>query len=151
MDKSLQELLEMTFKQSENVNLSDLSLDIKMLNIVLAMDGSRDLKTVARDSGYDPETLAADVQKLMRMGALEVNQVLAGFVEKETLDILSQNLSQAVGPLADILIEDTISDMGYSLYSLPKHKLKQLIDQLAMEIQDTETSESFKNSMAHLI
>ena len=146
MDKSLQELLEMTFKQSENVNPSDLSLDIKMLNIVLAMDGSRDLKTVAREGGYDPETLAADVQTLIRMGALEVNQVLAGFVEKETLDILSQNLSQAVGPLADILIEDTISDMGCSLYSLPKNKLKQLIDQLAMEIQDTETSQSFKSN-----
>ncbi len=54
MDKPLQELSEVTFKQAENVSISDLSLDIKMTNIFWAMDGSRDHKTVAReDAGKD--------------------------------------------------------------------------------------------------
>lgn len=151
MDESVQKLSELPFKQSKNVNISDLSLDIKMLNIVWAMDGSRDLKTVAREDGYDLNELAAEVQNLMRMGVLEVNQALAGFVEKETLDILTKNLIQAIGPVADILVEDTISDMGYSLSSLPNHKLKQLVDRLALEIKDEESSERFKSSMAHFI
>lgn len=150
MDKSLQELSEMTFKQSENVDISDLSLDIKMLNIFWAMDGSRNLKTVAREEAYDLEELAASVQNLMSMGALEA-KAMEGFVAKETLDILTQNLSQTIGPVADILVEDTISDMGHSLSSLPNHKLEQLVNQLAMEIRDEERSESFKSSMAHLI
>ncbi|MGD9369130.1 MAG: hypothetical protein PVH87_25715 [Desulfobacteraceae bacterium] len=150
MDKSLQELSEMTFKQSENVDISNLSLDIKMLNIFWAMDGSRDLKTVAREEAYDLEELAASVQNLMKIGALEA-KVMEGFVDKETLDILTQNLSQTIGPVADILVEDTISDMGHSLSSLPNHKLEQLVNQLALEIRDKERSESFKSSMAQFI
>lgn len=151
MDNSLQELSEMTFKQSEKVNISDLSLDIKMLNIFWAMDGSRDFKTVAREDGYDHEELAAGVQNLMRMGALEAIQVLEGVVDKETLDSLTQNLSQAIGPMAGILVENTISDLGHTLFSFPKHKLGQLVGQLAQEIGDEEGSASFKSSMAHLI
>ena len=151
MDKSLEELSEMTFKHVKNVNVSDLSLDIKMTNIFWSMDGSRDFKTVAREDGYDPEVLVAGVQALMKMGALEVDQVLAGNVDKKTLDIIAQNLSQAIGPMADILVEDTISDMGHSLSSLPNHKLEQLVNRLALEIRDEARSESFKNSMAHLI
>ncbi len=151
MDKSLQEISEKTVKQAENVNISDLSLDIKMTNIFWAMDGSRDLKTVAREDAYDLEELAANVQNLVDMGALEANQVLAGFVDKKILDLLTQNLSQAVGPVASILVEDTISDMGHSLSSLPNHKLEQLVNQLAREIGDENSSDSFKSSMAHFI
>jgi hypothetical protein len=151
MDKSLQELSEMTFKHVKNVNVSDLSLDIKMTNIFWSMDGSRDFKTVAREDGYDPEELVAGVQALIKMGALEVDQVLAGNVDKKTLDIITQNLSQAIGPMADILVEDTISDMGHSLSTLPNHKLKQLVKQLALEIPDAESSASFKSSVAYLI
>ncbi|MEJ2157182.1 MAG: hypothetical protein P8X96_17750 [Desulfobacteraceae bacterium] len=151
MDKSLQELSEMTFKHVKNVNVSDLSLDIKMTNIFWSMDGSRDFKTVAREDGYDPEELVAGVQALIKMGALEVDQVLAGNVDTKTLDIITQNLSQAIGPMADILVEDTISDMGHSLSTLPNHKLKQLVNQLALEIPDAESSASFKSSVAYLI
>lgn len=151
MDNSLQALSEMTFKQSEKVNISELSLDIKMLNIFWAMDGSRDFKTVAREDGYDIEELAAGVQNLMKLGALEATQIIEGIVDKETLDILTQNLSQAIGPMADILVEDTISDMGHSLSSFPKHKLKQLVTQLAQEIGDEERSDIFKSNTAHLI
>lgn len=151
MDYSLQELSEMIFKKSETINISDLSLDIKMLNIYWAMDGSRDLKTVARDDAYDLEELAANVQNLLRMGALEVNQAIPGFIDKKTLDILTQNLSRAIGPMADIIVEDTISDMGYSLSTFPNHKLEQLINQLALEIRDVEGSENFKSGTAHLL
>ena len=151
MDKSLQKLSEMTFKQSENVNISDLSLSVKMLNIFWAMDGTRDFKTVAREDAYDLEELAANVQTLMGMGLLEANQVMPGFVDKQTLDILTQNLSRAIGPVADILVEDAISDLGFSLSSLPNHKLEQLVDHLAREIGDVESSERFKSSIAHLI
>lgn len=151
MDKSLQELSEMTFIQSKNVNISDLSRDIKLLNVVWAMDGSRDLKTVAREDAYDLEELATNVQNLVTLGALEVNQALAGIVDKEFFDILTQNLSQAIGPMADILVEDTISDMGHSISSFPINKLEKLVNQLAQEIQDENSSKSFKNSMAILI
>ncbi len=151
MDKSLQKLSEMTFIQSKNVNISDLALDIKMLNIVWAMDGSRNLETVAREDAYDLEELAANVQNLVKLGALEVDRTLAGFVDEENLVILTQKLSQAIGPMADILIEDTISDMGYSLSSFPKHNLKQLVDKLALEIQDAQSSEIFKSAIAHLM
>jgi ubiquinone biosynthesis protein UbiJ len=53
--------------------------------------------------------------------------------------------------MADILVEDTISDMGHSLSSFPKHKLKQLVTQLAQEIGDEERSDIFKSNTAHLI
>lgn len=151
MDYSLQELSEMVFRKSENVNISDLSLDIKMQNIYWAMDGSRDLKTVAREDAYDLEELTANVQNLLKMGLLETSQVMPGVVDKETLDMLTQNFSRAIGPMADIIVEDTISDMGYSLSSLPNQKLEQLINQLALEIRDVEGSENFKSSMSHLI
>jgi hypothetical protein len=151
MDNSLKALTEMTFKRSENVNISDLSLDYKLMNIYWAMDGSRNFKAVAREDGYDLEELAEGVQNLMKIGALESTQAIEGNVAKETIDMLTKHLSQAIGPMADILVEDTIADLGHSLSSFPKHKLGQLVNQLALEIGDEDKSQSFRTSMAHLI
>lgn len=148
MKISLQELSELTFKRSENEALSDFSLDIKMTNIVWAMDGSRNLAAVARQDKYDLHLLVEQVQQLMKMGLLKVVRNTTEAEKKVEFDDLIQQLSRFIGPFAEIIVEDYVAEMGYSFSSFPDHKFDQLIDRLTNEIQDDESREMFKKRMA---
>jgi hypothetical protein len=154
MKLSLQELSELTFKRSENVALSDLSLDIKMTNVAWAMDGTRDLATVARQDNYDLQMLAENVQQLIGMGVLQVvpgSRRSTPVASNATVTVnnglfndLIRRLSNAIGPVAEIIIEETVAEMGYDFASFPGGKFGMLVNRLAQEIQDPKALELFK-------
>ncbi len=148
MGMPLEQISRMTFKRSPNKNVADFSLDIKLLNVAWAMDGTRDLATVACEDGYNLEDLSKQVQKLLDMGVIQLAETANALVSKELLDNVIQEFAQAVGPMADVIIEDAVDKMGHSLNALPRHKFRQLVNQLVNEIPDSRSQEKFKKGMA---
>lgn len=147
MEMPLEQIDRMTFKRSPDKNLADFSLDISLLNVAWAMDGTRDLATVAREDNYNLEDLSKQVQKLLDMGVLQLEGGAKIHVSKELVDHMIQEFAQAVGPMADVIIEDVVAKMGHSLHAFPRHKFQQLVNQLINEIQDSQSQEKFKNGM----
>lgn len=148
MGMSLEQISKMTFKCSPNKNLADFSLDIKLLNVAWAMDGTRDLAAIARENDYDLEDLSKQVQKLLDMGVIQLDEAANTFVSKELVDNMIQEFAQAVGPMADVIIEDVVAKMGHRLNTLPRHKLQQLVNQLIKELPDSQSQEKFKKGLA---
>jgi len=62
-------------------------------------------------------------------------------------EFLSQQLHLAVGPIAEVLIEDAVADLGYSLYQFPSHRAAELVELLARQIQRQEKRTAFEQAM----
>ena len=67
------------------------------------------------------------------------------------MQALKLNLSRAVGPMAQILIEDAMTDMRLPPGDIPKNQAAELIGALALEIPDDEGRMKFKKAMLDLI
>jgi hypothetical protein len=69
-------------------------------------------------------------------------------LDKDFFDYLVVHLSLAVGPIAQVLIEEEVAGLGYSLAQFPGHRVAELVDNLAREIRRKEKKDVFLKSMA---
>ena len=61
---------DIVFKKVPGVEYSMIKNDLRILNIFLACDGERSVRTIAREDAYDIENLFEDIDKMKKMGLL---------------------------------------------------------------------------------
>jgi hypothetical protein len=64
---------------------------------------------------------------------------------------LRMNLSRAIGPMAQILIEDFTAEMEIDPSAIPVNQAAELITQLSLEVPDEENRMQFKKSMIAIL
>jgi hypothetical protein len=69
-------------------------------------------------------------------------------LDKDFFEYLVVQLSLAVGPIAQVLIEDEVESLGYELSRFPGHRVTELIEKLAREIRREEKKNVFLKVMA---
>lgn len=57
---------------------------------------------------------------------------------------LSVNLTHEIGPMVEILIEDTVSAMGFAINEIPFNRVPELSTTIAEGIPDDQTRANFK-------
>jgi len=60
-------------------------------------------------------------------------------------------LSRAIGPIAEILIEDLAAEMQLNLSAIPLNQAAELIAQLSLEIPNEDIQMQFKKSMIAIL
>jgi hypothetical protein len=60
---------------------------------------------------------------------------------------LTDQLSLATGPMAEVLIDEALATLGYNLTNFPKHRVQELIDLLAPRIFREEKRATFKQNL----
>jgi hypothetical protein len=68
-------------------------------------------------------------------------------LDGDFLNFLRIELSHAVGPIAEILIEDAIYDLGHSISEFPTSQVAELVDLLSREIQREDKTIAFKQKV----
>ncbi len=66
-------------------------------------------------------------------------------------DYLRHQLSTAVGPIAAILIEDGVNDIGHTLSRFPRKHAAELVELLSRDIQREEKRNLFKKNLLKYI
>ena len=133
-------------------NIGDVSLDRQMLDVLMELDGKKNLGSIAKKTGMNTGNLREAVSKLLKLNLIEnVVKGTGTFLDNDFLDYLNEQLALAIGPVAEIIIEDAVSDLGYRMSQIPSHKIAELIDLLSREIQREERKESFKLNMVKRI
>ena len=69
----------------------------------------------------------------------------------ELLQIISAKLSDAMGPMAPLVLRERIAALGEAPESFPRTKLEELIVQVSVEIFDESTRRNFQMEMARQI
>ncbi len=139
------------FQRITKADLGEFSLDGKMLNILMSLDGQKDLAGIAEEQGLDLDTVQQVMSRLVDLGLAERVETDSSTVDQEFLDYLTNQFLEAVGPIATVLMEDVARDLGYELANLPGNRAAELIIQLSQEIQQEERRNRFKQNMLNMI
>ena len=142
----------LVFRRVVRNNIGDVSLDSQMLEVLMELDGKKNLGFIAKKTGMNTGNLREAVSKLLKLNLIEIVAEGAGtFLDNDFMDYLNEQLALAIGPVAEVIIEDAVSDLGYRMSQIPGRKVAELIDLLSRDIQREERRESFKLNMVKRI
>lgn len=142
----------LVFRRVVRSNIGNVSLDSQMLDVLMELDGKKNLGSIVKKTGMTTGTLREAVSKLLKLNLIEnVIEGAGTFLDDDFMSYLNEQLALAIGPVAEIIIEDAVSDLGYRMSQIPSHKIAELIDLLSREIQREERKESFKLNMVKRI
>jgi hypothetical protein len=141
----------MYFRKANRMDGEEINLDADMIRLLIAIDEDKDMSRIAKEVGMDITTLNATLTKLLTLKLIEPAEKSVPFLNDNFLEALKINLSKAIGPMAEFLIEDVAGDMDFSMSGIPKDQAADLINNLAVEIPDEGNRVQFQKSMIELI
>ncbi len=148
MDFSSSEISSTVFKRNVRDDIGEFSLDHQMLTVFMELDGKAPLSTVAQKAGLNMSTMREVVAKLMQNGLVEKVDKEIVTLDKDFFDYLVSHLSLALGPIAQVLIEEEVHNLGHEISRFPGHRVAELVDNLAQEIRRKEKKAVFLKMMA---
>lgn len=151
MDLSSGEISTLIFKRVVSDDLGNFSLDHRMLAVFMELDGQTNLGTVARRAGLNMSTMREIVSRLLQLKLITKIEGKLLFIDRDFLEYLYMQFSLAVGPVAEVLIEDEVHDLGYDLSQFPTQRIAELIDRLSRDIRREEKKNTFTRNMINKI
>ena len=144
-------MAKMHFRKVTRLDSSEICLDADMIRVLIAIDETKSVATVAKEVSMDAGTIKATITKLLELNLIEPVKAAETILDEVFIQALKKNLSRAVGPMAEILIEDVAADMNLSTREIPLELAAEFIGSLAMEIPEEDSSVQFKKAMLELI
>ncbi|MBW1898839.1 MAG: hypothetical protein JRI61_07250 [Deltaproteobacteria bacterium] len=141
----------LVFKESIKVDIEELSLDSHMLKILMALDGKKNLASVSRSLNIGPEALKEALIRLYNIQLIEKVKNAVPTLSKDFYDFLTFQLSLALGPLAEFLIEDEIREFNDDPEKIPFSRAAELVNLLARQIPREEKKIVFQQAMVQKI
>jgi hypothetical protein len=151
MEISSGDISAVVFKRVVNDDLGRFSFDSQMLTVFMALDGKKRLGTVSKEIGLNMGTLKAVISRLVRLKLIQPVEEAFSVLDDDFLNFLRNELSFAIGPLADVLIEDAAEDLGCGLDRFPSHRAAELVELLAQDVQRDEKKAAFRINMVKKI
>jgi len=151
MNISSDEMFVMVFRRVMRDDLEEFSLDSHMFKVLMELDGKKSLAAVTEKIGLNMGNIRRVISKLLELKLIEPIQSTISTLDKGFFEGLCAQLSLAVGPIAEILIEDAVTDLGHSLSQVPDYRAAELVDLLAQHIQREDKRIDFKHNMVKQI
>ena len=151
MDISSGDISAVVFRRVVKDDLGRFSFDSQMLNVFMALDGNKRLGIVARELGFNMGTMRSVIERLLQVNLIEPVEKAVSMLDEDFFNHLENQLSLAIGPLAEVLVEDAVKDLGHSRAGFPSHRAAELVDILAQDIQREEKKAAFKQNMVNKI
>jgi hypothetical protein len=137
----------LVFRRVVRDDLGKISLDSRMLGFLVELDGKKSVGEIGRLAGIGPEGLRSTIRYLLERGLIEPAGGAMPVLSRDFFHYLNAELAMAVGPLAEILIEDAVEDMGFALTDFPRHRAAELIDSLARQVPRENRRIEFQQAM----
>ena len=128
-----------------------MSLDRRTLNFFVEIDGKKTVAEIGGKLGIGAAEMLPIVDKLMKLKLIEPLQPSVALVDDDFMAYLRRHLSMAIGPIAGVILEDAMADLGIASEAVPAHQAAELVELLAREIQREEPRIEFKQRMVKLI
>ena len=112
----------------------EVTLDKQMLRVITELDGKRNVGTIARNIGIELAEIKEIISRLLKHNIIALVDEPIPALKGDFIDYLTDQLSLATGPMAEVLIEDAMASLGYDLSSFPKHRVHDLVELLARKV-----------------
>lgn len=137
----------LVFQLSVKNEPGELSLDKEMLDVIRELDGKRTIGTVAKNIGLELDKLKEIIAKLLTHGIIALVNESMPMMKEDFFIYLTDQLSMATGPMAEVLIDEVVASLGYNPSNFPKHRVQELIDLLTSKIFREEKKVAFKQNL----
>ncbi|MFO7783413.1 MAG: hypothetical protein R6V25_02185 [Desulfatiglandales bacterium] len=151
MDVMPGDLAALVFKRVPAQNLGEFSLDGRMLSVLMEVDGRQSVGAIAKKLGMTLGAIRPVISGLSKLKLIEAGEDSLSVLDAGFLDALKGRLALAVGPIAEVLIEDAAEDLGYTPNRFPSHRAAELVDLLARQIRREDKMTEFKQHMVGMI
>ena len=147
MDISSGDISALVFRRLVREDIGEVSFDNQMLMIFMELDGKKNLAVIAKKTGLKMSSVREAANKLMHLDLIELVEDAISALDRDFLDYLRRELSLAIGPLAEVLIEDAMNDMGYSTERFPAQRAAELVEMLGKEIHREDKKAAFRQNL----
>ena len=147
MDISTRELPGLFFRKVIRDEMGRVSLEPQMVRLLVTIDESKPIGTTARELGINLASLRETLQKLLRLGLVEQVENTGAVLNGSFVADLREQMARAVGPMAEVLIEETLDEMRLSISRIPAYLGAELIGNLARQIPREEKRIEFQKAM----
>ena len=141
----------MFFRKVTPADSNEIRLNADMIRLLMVIDENKDLLQISNEVGMDISMLNQILSKLLKLKLIEPVEKRNRFLSKKFLEDLRLNLSQAIGPMAQILIEDTVAEMELKMSEIPGHQAAELISNIAREVPEENNQIEFKKTMIKIM
>lgn len=141
------DLAPLVYRRIEGRDFGELSIDSNMLNVLIGLDGRKSVADIAREKGMRMNVIRDALNRLLEYGLVEPADRAVRTLDGGFLQYLTLQMSQHVGPIAGILIEDAAKILGHPVQQIPVQRAAELVDLLSKEIQNEEKRNDFKKNM----
>ena len=151
MDALSGNISSMIFKQVVAGGMGDITLDSNLLNVFMELDGKKNLGIIAQKTGLNMGEIRDAISRLLKLKLVESSTENILMADDDFIYFLNGQLSLAVGPIAEVLIEDEIANMDRDILKFPASKAAELVEMLSMTINREEKKAAFKLSMVNIL
>jgi hypothetical protein len=141
----------MVFRPVFRGGFGQVYLDGQTLNVLMMLDGKKTIEQVGQQAGIILSDLRQVILKLIKMRLVESVERAVTLVNDEFVNFLVYRMSLAIGPLGEIVVEETMEELGYNRNNFPSSKIAELIKHLTKEIKREDKRSEFKHTMMSLI
>ena len=140
------------FRKMIRKDVQKVSLDADMIRLLLAIDEHKSLYQIAAEVEMDAADLQNHPPAPARAGPHpNRSTAMRRFWTAPSCRLCGLNLSRAIGPMAQIVIEDRLTEMRLDPAGIPLDQAAELVNRIALEIPDEANRILFKKAMIPLI
>jgi hypothetical protein len=147
----MKDISTLVFRRVVRQDAGEISFDPQMLATFMELDGKKSLATVAKNTGQKMSSVREAVGKLLRLKLIEPVVSAVSVLDGEFIGYLKKELSLAIGPLAEIVIEESAGDLGHDLSRFPSQRAAELVEQIGREIKREDKRVVFMQNMVAMI
>ena len=137
----------LVFQLSVKNEPGELSLDKEMLAIIRELDGKKPIGMVGKNTGLGLDKVREIIAKLLTHGIIALVNQSMPMMKEDFFIYLTDQLSKATGPMAEVLIDEAVASLDCSQSNFPRHRVQELIDLLAPKIFREDKRAVFKENL----
>ena len=151
MDIQSGDIAKLVFKRSARKDSGNVSIDTRGLEVLMEIDGKKNLGAIAQKTGLDMTALRSVISGLVKQNLIQQSSNGVKMLGDEFQKMLESELALAVGPIAEVLVEDALSDLRMKPGQIPYSKAAELVELVSRDIQREEKKSTFIKTMIGVI
>jgi hypothetical protein len=121
--------------------------DPDMLKLLMAIDEGKPVLQIAKEIKMDPAVFRESFLRLFKLKLIEEVKQKIVYANEDFITRLKETLVNLVGPLGEMLVDETAERMNFQSSKIPKSSVADFVYQVAKDIPGDKEQAEFKRLM----
>jgi len=135
-----------------------ITIDARDWELIALINGERTAGELAAAAGAEDIDMAKALYRLKMAGLIELTAATQSAAPQQRalagpafFQALTTAVAAALGPLAEIIIDDAVEDLGFTRATFPRDTVSALAERISSEIRDTDKRVRFQQTMLQML